>query len=256
MTVVLVWILPLLLALPAAVFSNVRSVDIQLNHTIEYCTPFPKEYSTSYEKGLVFFKFLAYYFLPLCVIAGFYFLMARHLVLSTRTFPAEHKPSKSQSNQINSRKKVAKMVSAFVITFVVCFLPYHAFMMWFHFYPQSHDDYDQYWNTFPILGFCLSYINSCINPIAQYFVSKAFRKFFTNYLFPCAATPTATFTARPSASATTSSATVTSLGGRRLRRCSSNDTRYLHSTVHNYNRVPGTVYINICVSSIAEKVTP
>ncbi|KAG8294732.1 hypothetical protein J6590_096636 [Homalodisca vitripennis] len=156
-TAVLIWIMSLILALPAAIFSNVQSVDVQDNHTILYCSLFP----------------------------SFYVLMARHLMLSTRTLPGEHNPCKSQSNQIQARKKVAKMVLAFGIIFIMCFLPYHIFMLWFHFYPSSHDDYDGFWHVFRIVGFGLSYINSCINPTAVYFVSKAFRKHFNQYLFCC-----------------------------------------------------------------------
>ncbi|KAG8266433.1 hypothetical protein J6590_072568 [Homalodisca vitripennis] len=55
-------------------------------------------------------KFLAYYAIPLCVIAGFYVLMARHLMLSTRTLPGEHNPCKSQSNQIQARKKLYQLL--------------------------------------------------------------------------------------------------------------------------------------------------
>ncbi|XP_054268384.1 neuropeptide CCHamide-2 receptor-like [Macrosteles quadrilineatus] len=182
-TALAIWMVSLILALPAAIFSNVQSAVIEDNHTIEYCSPFPKEFGTTYEKGIVLFKFLAYYAIPLWVIAAFYILMARHLVLSTRTLPGEH--GKGQSNQVQARKKVAKMVLAFVMIFIVCFLPYHIFMLWFHFYPNSHDDYDDFWHAFRIVGFCLSYINSCINPIALYFVSKAFRKYFNRYLVCC-----------------------------------------------------------------------
>ncbi|KAK9500767.1 hypothetical protein O3M35_001965 [Rhynocoris fuscipes] len=105
--------------------------------------------------------------------------MARHLVLSTRNMPGE---LQGQSNQVKARKKVAKMVLAFVIIFIVCFLPYHTFMLWFHFYENSHSEYNHFWHAYRIIGFCLSYLNSCINPIALYCVSKAFRKHFNRYL--------------------------------------------------------------------------
>ncbi|XP_054267321.1 neuropeptide CCHamide-2 receptor-like [Macrosteles quadrilineatus] len=182
-TALSIWMVSLILALPAAIFSNVQSAVVQDNHTIEYCSPFPQEFGSTYEKGIVLFKFLAYYAIPLWVIAAFYVLMARHLVLSTRTLPGEH--GKGQTNQIRARKKVAKMVLAFVMIFIFCFLPYHIFMLWFHFYPNSHDDYDDFWHAFRIIGFCLSYINSCVNPIALYLVSKAFRKYFNRYLICC-----------------------------------------------------------------------
>ncbi|XP_014250294.1 neuropeptide CCHamide-2 receptor-like [Cimex lectularius] len=178
-TAVAIWILSVLLALPAAIFSNVRTADLTDNKTIYYCTPFPEKYGTPYIQGVVMFKSFAYYAGPLFIIGGFYVLMARHLVLSTRNMPGE---LQGQSNQVRARKKVAKMVLAFVIIFIVCFLPYHIFMLWFHFSPSGEQDYNRFWHTFRIVGFCLSYINSCINPIALYCVSKAFRKHFNRYL--------------------------------------------------------------------------
>ncbi|TGZ53180.1 Neuromedin-B receptor [Temnothorax longispinosus] len=80
--------------------------------------------------------------------------------------------------QIQARKKVAKMVMAFVIVFAVCFLPQHVFMLWFYIHPTALEDYNAFWHYFRILGFCLAYTNSCINPIALYFVSGTFRKYF------------------------------------------------------------------------------
>lgn len=179
---VFIWIISFILALPAAIFSNVQTAEVYNNSTIEYCSPFPPEYGNTYKKAMILFKFLAYYACPLCIIAAFYVLMARHLVLSTRNMPGE---LQGQSNQINARKKVAKMVLAFVIIFFVCFFPYHTFMLWFHFCPTAQDDYNEFWHGYRIVGFCLSFINSCINPIALYCVSKAFRKYFNRYLLCC-----------------------------------------------------------------------
>lgn len=179
---IFIWIVSFILALPAAIFSNVQIAYLSDNRTIEYCSPFPPEYGPPYKKSIVLFKFLAYYACPLCIIAGFYILMARHLVLSTKNMPGE---MQGQSNQINARKKVAKMVLAFVIIFFVCFFPYHTFMLWFHFYPTAENDYNEFWHVYRIVGFCLSFINSCINPIALYCVSKAFRRYFNRYLLCC-----------------------------------------------------------------------
>ncbi|KAL1122055.1 hypothetical protein AAG570_003461 [Ranatra chinensis] len=175
-----IWLLSSLLALPAALFSNVQTASVNNNSTILYCYPFPEEYGSTYAKTVVLVKFLAYYAVPLFVIGGFYVLMARHLLISTRNMPGE---LQGQSTQIRARKKVAKMVLAFVIIFFVCFFPYHTFMLWFHFNPNSQYTYNEYWHCYRIVGFCLSFLNSCINPIALYCVSKAFRKHFNRYLF-------------------------------------------------------------------------
>uniref|UniRef100_A0ABD2XE92 G-protein coupled receptors family 1 profile domain-containing protein n=1 Tax=Trichogramma kaykai TaxID=54128 RepID=A0ABD2XE92_9HYME len=185
LTVTLIWLLATVLALPAALFSHVPVEILKGNQTISICSPFPNEFGESYEKGMVLFKFLAYYALPLCIISGFYCGMARHLELSTRNMPGEQPGVPHQCEQIRARKKVGKVVIAFVIIFFVCFLPYHVFMLWFHFYPWSREVYDEFWHAFRIIGFCLSFINSCVNPIALYCVSGTFRKRFNQYLCCC-----------------------------------------------------------------------
>lgn len=60
----------------------------------------------SYQKGMVMFKFLAYYAIPLLVITGFYLGMARHLELSTRNMPGELSTGCHRMEQIKARKKV------------------------------------------------------------------------------------------------------------------------------------------------------
>ncbi|XP_046407034.1 neuropeptide CCHamide-1 receptor-like [Ischnura elegans] len=184
-----IWVLALLFAMPAAVFSYVKSYELEGTHnrTIQVCYPYPTEFGEAYVQVMVMLKFLAYYAIPLIIIAFFYILMAKHLEDSTRNMPGEAvtQAARQQSTQVRARKKVAKMVLAFVVIFILCFLPYHTFMLWFNFYPNSHDMYDDYWHVFRIVGFCLSFINSCINPIALYCVSRAFRKHYNRYLFCC-----------------------------------------------------------------------
>lgn len=85
--------------------------------------------------------------------------------------------------QVRARKKVAKTVLAFVLVFAVCFLPNHVFMLWFYYNPRSMDEYNVFWHVLRIVGFCLCYSNSCINPIALYLVSGTFRKHFDRQLF-------------------------------------------------------------------------
>ena len=54
-------------------------------------------------QGMILFKFLVYYAIPLLFISFFYIVMAQHLHKSTRNIPGE---SQGQSKQIQSRKKV------------------------------------------------------------------------------------------------------------------------------------------------------
>lgn len=184
---ILIWVLATIFAMPGILFSYVHSQPLKGNRSIMICSPFPEEFGDNYKKGIVLFKFLAYYAIPLCIISGFYLGMARHLELSTRNMPGEIPGATQHCEQIRSRKKAGKMVISFVVIFFICFLPYHIFMLWFYFYPYSHDTFDDYWHAFRIIGFCLSFINSCVNPIALYFISGTFRKKYNDYLCCCIA---------------------------------------------------------------------
>lgn len=181
-----IWIMAASFALPAIFFSSLVTAKAVDNHEIEYCSPFPEKLGDAYRQGMVLFKFFAYYAIPLAVIAWFYILMAKHLDMTTRNMPGE---LQGQSSQIRARKKVAKMVLSLVIMFMICFLPHQAFMLWFHFCPTALDDFNEFWNAFRIIAFCLSFFNSCINPIALYFISGVFRKYFNRYLFVCFKAP-------------------------------------------------------------------
>lgn len=180
-TVGMIWSLAFLLALPAGLNSYLYNPPpYGKNKTIDVCTPYPNEWGMWYPRTVVTVKFVVYYALPLLVISFFYVLMARHLVLSTQNLPGE------SGRQVRARKKVAKMVLAFVFIFAVCFLPQHVYMLWwFMNFPASVEAYNGYWHALKIIGFSLCYMNSCINPIALFCVSGTFRKYFNRYLFCC-----------------------------------------------------------------------
>ncbi|KAF2886698.1 hypothetical protein ILUMI_19476 [Ignelater luminosus] len=105
--------------------------------------------------------------------------MANYLIISTKNVPGE---VQGTQRQIKARKKVAITVLVFVLVFAVCFLPSHVFMLFFYFHPNSEDYYNAFWHYTRIIGFCLSYLNSCANPVALYWVSGTFRKHFNRYL--------------------------------------------------------------------------
>jgi len=68
------------------------------------------------------------------------------------------------------------MVLSFVVIFAMCFFPSHVFLLWFYFDPNSEENFNAFWNYVRIIGFCLGFINSCINPITLYTLSGTFRK--------------------------------------------------------------------------------
>ncbi|XP_064091247.1 neuropeptide CCHamide-1 receptor-like [Macrobrachium nipponense] len=181
-----IWVLSAILAAPAAIFSQVPVLFTPRGDEFYICTPFPKQLGELYPKIHTIVRVTLYYLLPLSLIGFFYVMMARHLLVSARHLPGEGAGAAAgQQRQIQARRKVAKMVLAFVIIFAICFLPINIYILWWHFCPSSQDDYNVYWHSFRIVGFCLSFINSCINPIALYCVSGTFRKYYNRHVLCC-----------------------------------------------------------------------
>ncbi|XP_050720732.1 neuropeptide CCHamide-1 receptor-like [Eriocheir sinensis] len=181
-----IWGFALLLASPAALFSHL-SMEHTGNGTIVICYPFPTWLGGVYPRVNVLAKLIVYYLLPLLIISTFYLLMARHLMRASSALPGEAAQQQQQqrARHMAARRKVARMVLAFVVIFAVCYFPNHVFMVWFYFNPNVEHDYNHYWNAFRCIGFCLAFFNSCVNPIALYCISGAFRKSFNRHLFCC-----------------------------------------------------------------------
>ncbi|CAG4951652.1 unnamed protein product [Colias eurytheme] len=175
-----IWGAALIFAAPAAMFSNTITAQIHNNVTILYCSPYPLEWK-NYPKWMTLAKAIIYYALPLLVISFFYSLMARRLLASTREMPGALHAGQGEA-QAKARKSVACMVLIFVIVFFICFLPYHALEMWFYLSPTAQTDYNDWIHALRIMGFCLSFLNSCVNPVALYCVSGVFRQHFNRYL--------------------------------------------------------------------------
>ncbi|ENN77705.1 hypothetical protein YQE_05777, partial [Dendroctonus ponderosae] len=178
-TAVAIWLLAVLCAMPALVGSHIKAIcDEDGSLCIEVCYPFPEHWmNEAYPQVMVMAKFLVLYIIPLFIIFGFYLSMAISLIMSTRNVPGE---LQGMHRQIKARKKVAVTVLIFVAVFAICFAPLHAFMLFFYFTEKAQDLYNPFWHYLRIVGFCLCYINSCVNPVALYFVSGAFRKHFNS----------------------------------------------------------------------------
>nr|XP_023023025.1 neuropeptide CCHamide-1 receptor-like [Leptinotarsa decemlineata] len=179
-TAVFIWILAICCAAPAAFGSHIKGIP-ENNPQFFVCYPFPTHWmGDRYAQVMVLSKFLILYVVPLVIITIFYLSMAIFLFSSTKNVPGE---LQGMQRQIQARKKVAITVLVFVAVFAFCFAPLHTFMMFFYFHPNAQESYNAFWHYLRIVGFCLCYINSCANPVALYFVSGTFRKYFKRYLF-------------------------------------------------------------------------
>ncbi|CAF1006132.1 unnamed protein product, partial [Didymodactylos carnosus] len=86
--------------------------------------------------------------------------------------------------QMRARHKVAKTVLFLSIIFFICWLPKQIHdLYWYIGVIIYHSKWNYFWHINKTTALLLSYIYSCINPFALYFLSSTFRHFYNRYLF-------------------------------------------------------------------------
>lgn len=84
--------------------------------------------------------------------------------------------------QMETRKRLAKIVLVFVGCFVFCWFPNHILYMYRSFnYNQIDPSLGHMIVT--LVARVLSFCNSCVNPFALYLLSESFRRHFNSQLF-------------------------------------------------------------------------
>jgi gastrin-releasing peptide receptor len=171
-----VWIVAALIAFPVARTEYLLCISILIGHKF-YC------------KLFAIFHLFVSCVLPLCVIAFSYIMTARNLLVSSRPITEE-----TQNPQLNTRKNTAKILLGLTFVLLISYVPYHITKTYFCFsinYDVSAVELDDVYvmvdnlnNIMKILMYLLL-INSCLNPVALFCTSNAFRRHFKRYLICC-----------------------------------------------------------------------
>ncbi|KAJ1173608.1 hypothetical protein NDU88_005437 [Pleurodeles waltl] len=90
-------------------------------------------------------------------------------------------PIETISESKKAKRKVTKMIIIVAVLFCICWLPHHLVILcfWFGQFPFNRATY-----AFRLVSHCMSYANSCLNPIVYALISKHFRKRFRQ-VFTC-----------------------------------------------------------------------
>ncbi|XP_037856738.1 neuromedin-B receptor isoform X2 [Chlorocebus sabaeus] len=173
-----IWVVSVLLAVPEAVFSEVARISGLDNSSFTACIPYPQtdELHPKIHSVLIF---LVYFLTPLAIISIYYYHIAKTLIKSAHNLPGEY--NEHTKKQMETRKRLAKIVLVFVGCFIFCWFPNHILYMYRSF---NYNEID------PSLGHMivtlvarvLSFCNSCVNPFALYLLSESFRKHFNSQL--------------------------------------------------------------------------
>uniref|UniRef100_A0A096N710 Endothelin receptor type B n=4 Tax=Cercopithecinae TaxID=9528 RepID=A0A096N710_PAPAN len=180
--IVLIWVVSVVLAVPEAIGFDMITMDykgsylrICLLHPVQK-TAFMQFYKTAKDWWLFSF----YFCLPLAITAFFYTLMTCEML---------RKKSGMQialNDHLKQRREVAKTVFCLVLVFALCWLPLHlSRILKLTLYNQNDPNRCELLSFLLVLdyiGINMASLNSCINPIALYLVSKRFKNCFKSCL--------------------------------------------------------------------------
>ncbi|XP_063791752.1 type-2 angiotensin II receptor [Pseudophryne corroboree] len=162
------WTLAILSTLPTFYFRNTFYIE---NLDVHACImDFPKEKYSSWCLAMSLLKTSLGFCLPVTIIMTSYLMIGLNL-----------KNPKGPILQKQNRGRVLKIVTAIVICFLICWLPFHV-LSFLDALTRMNIIKNCRINTFldeaMPLSICLGFSNSCINPLLYCFVGNQFRENF------------------------------------------------------------------------------
>ncbi|XP_067415122.1 galanin receptor type 3 [Emydura macquarii macquarii] len=164
--IIVIWTLSLFFAGPYLSYYQIVHY-----HGVPICVPI---WEDQRRKILDILTFVIGYLLPVVVVSLVYAKTIKFLWTSVD-------PIERISESRKAKRKVTKMIVAVAILFCLCWLPHHLVILcfWFGHFPFNRITY-----ACRLASHCLSYANSCLNPIVYALISKHFRKKFKQ-VFTC-----------------------------------------------------------------------
>ncbi|KAK2852293.1 hypothetical protein Q7C36_007494 [Tachysurus vachellii] len=181
--IVLIWVLSFILAVPEAIGFNIVNFNYR-NMTLHTCMlkpPDSNRFMQLYVDVKDWWLFGFYFCMPLACTAFFYtcmtFKMLSHRKGALRIALSDH---------LKQRREVAKAIFCLVLIFALCWIPLHVSRILKKLLPDPNKENrcDLYSSLLVLdyLAINLVTINSCINPIILYTVSKKFKNCFKSCL--------------------------------------------------------------------------
>ncbi|XP_027761955.1 endothelin receptor type B [Empidonax traillii] len=180
--IVLIWVISVILAVPEAIAFDMITMEYR-GKDLRICLLHPMQktsFMMFYKQAKDWWLFSFYFCLPLAITAFFYTLMTCEML---------RKKSGMQialNDHLKQRREVAKTVFCLVLVFALCWLPLHlSRILKLTIYDQKDPNRCELLSFFLVMdyiGINMASLNSCINPIALYLVSKRFQNCFKSCL--------------------------------------------------------------------------
>ncbi|XP_033149511.1 neuropeptides capa receptor isoform X2 [Drosophila busckii] len=178
------WVVSFISAIPFGVKTEIQYLNYPLDGLpipeSAFCSidsEFPEKYP------LFEISFCVFFVIPMIIIILFYGRMGAQIRARTNEklgVQPGNNPRDTRSSQ-KKKKAVIRMLAAVVITFFVCWFPFHFQRLWF-LYAKTQDTYQDVneW-LFSIAGFAY-YVSCTINPIVYNVMSHRYRVAFKEIL--------------------------------------------------------------------------
>uniref|UniRef100_A0A4W4EBR2 Substance-K receptor n=3 Tax=Electrophorus TaxID=8004 RepID=A0A4W4EBR2_ELEEL len=163
-----IWAVAFILAFPQCFYSSTNVYSHRTVCMVEWPDDYGGKHQLSYQIAVI----ILIYMLPLLVMLVTYSLVGQRLWGSK--IPGE--ASDHYQNQIQAKRKVVKMMIVVVMTFAVCWLPYHIYFILGSF---KNDIYNQqYIQQVYLAIFWLAMSSNMYNPIIYCCLNQRFRSGF------------------------------------------------------------------------------
>ncbi|XP_060754710.1 endothelin receptor Ba [Neoarius graeffei] len=180
--IILIWLLSIVLAVPEVIAFDIITMDYKGDH-LRICLLHPmqkSQFMKFYKSAKDWWLFGFYFCMPLACTAIFYSLMTCEMLRKKDSVQI------ALNDHLKHRREVAKTVFCLVLVFALCWLPLHlSRILKLTLYNEDDPNRCELLSFFLVLdyiGINMASVNSCINPIALYMVSKRFKRCFRSCL--------------------------------------------------------------------------
>ncbi|XP_072520632.1 chemerin-like receptor 1 isoform X2 [Salminus brasiliensis] len=149
--VTLVWVISAALSTPSLVFRDVRPNHEKPTQICYNNYNMPDQRHTA----IVAYRFMLGFLIPFLIIIICYIIIIRKL----------------ESNQVARSKKPFKIMTALIVTYFICWLPFHIIALM----ELNHTKYKSILSVGQMFGATLASANSCLNPFLYAFMGKDFK---------------------------------------------------------------------------------
>ncbi|XP_033632433.1 prokineticin receptor 2-like [Asterias rubens] len=176
-----IWLFSIVIAIPTPLFTHTtKGFDVCTSEIMTVCA----EYWYNHEAGKAYIVTIAVFeFVVPAVVMGFVYIRIAAQLWFHR-HPPGHETPRHREITLVRKQKIIPMLITVVVAFIVCWAPYYAFNLAWHFHPTSLDDFEfQYSLFFIVEGIAM--MNAVISTIIYFVMSPVFREEFWALVYTC-----------------------------------------------------------------------